>query len=61
MIVESDMKDVLNAKEAADLLRAHVETIRRMARRGDIPAFKMGKDWRFHRQALLRWSNNEGR
>ncbi len=26
--------DVLNAKEAAEYLKAHVETVRRMARRG---------------------------
>lgn len=48
--------DVLNAQAAADLLGAHVETIRRMARRGAIPAFKVGKDWRFRKTALLTWS-----
>jgi excisionase family DNA binding protein len=47
---------VLNAKEAAEYLKAHVETVRRMARRGEIPAFKLGKDWRFHLDALRRWS-----
>lgn len=53
--------DVLNAQAAADLLGAHVETIRRMARRGDIPAFKVGKDWRFRRTALLTWSETNPR
>ena len=48
--------DVLNTKEATDLLKAHIETLRRLARRGDIPAFKVGKDWRFLRKALLRWA-----
>jgi len=47
---------VLNAKEAADFLRAHVETIRRLARKGDIPAYKIGKDWRFRREALMDWA-----
>jgi len=47
---------VLNAKEAADFLRAHVETIRRLARKGDIPAYKIGKDWRFRRDALMDWA-----
>jgi excisionase family DNA binding protein len=51
--------DVLNAKEAAAYLKAHVETIRRMARRGEIPAFKVGKDWRFHQEALLRWIDGQ--
>ncbi len=48
--------DVLNAQAAADLLGAHVETIRRMARKGIIPAYKIGKDWRFRKAALLSWS-----
>lgn len=47
--------DVLNASEAALFLGSHVETLRRLARRGEIPSFKLGKDWRFHRDSLLRW------
>jgi excisionase family DNA binding protein len=47
---------VLNAQESADLLGAHVETIRRLARKGSLPAYKVGKDWRFNRVSLLNWS-----
>ncbi len=47
---------IINAQQAARLLGAHVETIRRMARKGKIPAFKVGKDWRFRQSALLSWS-----
>jgi excisionase family DNA binding protein len=50
--------DVLNALEAADFLGAHVETVRRLARRGDIPSFKVGKDWRFRKDALLLWADS---
>jgi excisionase family DNA binding protein len=50
--------DVLNAREAADFLGAHVETVRRLARRGDIPSFKMGKDWRFRKEAILLWADS---
>lgn len=50
--------DVLNAQEAARLLGAHVETVRRMARRGALPAYKIGKDWRFRKDALLTWSQS---
>ena len=46
---------VLNASQAAAEFGAHVETIRRLARRGEIPAFKIGKDWRFRRDDLLAW------
>ena len=48
--------DALSAQETADYLGAHVETVRRLARRGDIPAHKIGRDWRFRRDALLRWA-----
>lgn len=48
--------DVLNTTQAAEFLGAHVETVRRLARRGDIPSFKVGRDWRFMRQALSDWS-----
>ena len=48
--------DIFNTVEAAHFLRAHVETIRRLARKGEIPAFKIGKDWRFRREALLHWA-----
>ncbi|MEX2493848.1 MAG: helix-turn-helix domain-containing protein [Nitrospirales bacterium] len=59
MMKESNLTDVLNAKEAAGFLKAHVETIRRMARIGEIPAFKLGKDWRFHKKALRRWMKGQ--
>jgi len=47
--------NVLDAHDAAQFLGAHVESIRRLARKGDIPAYKIGKDWRFERGALKRW------
>ncbi len=48
--------EVLTAQQAAEFLGAHVETIRRMARKGSIPAFKIGKDWRFRKTSLMTWS-----
>jgi excisionase family DNA binding protein len=50
---------VFNAREAAVFLGAHVETVRRLARRGEIPSFKVGRDWRFHKEALLRWAEEQ--
>jgi excisionase family DNA binding protein len=47
--------DVVDAQGAADFLNAHVETLRRLARRGEIPSFKVGKDWRFSKKALQQW------
>jgi two-component system response regulator (stage 0 sporulation protein F) len=50
--------EIINAQRAAEFLDAHVETIRRMARKGIIPAFKIGKDWRFHKASLITWSKS---
>jgi excisionase family DNA binding protein len=51
-----DTDDILTTQEAAEILGAHIETIRRLARKGALPAFKIGKDWRFSRNALHRWT-----
>jgi len=51
--------EVLTTKETAAFLRAHVETVRRLATRGEIPSFKVGKDWRFRKEALIRWSEEQ--
>ena len=52
---------VFGITEAAAFLGAHEQTVRRLARRGAIPSFKVGKDWRFRREALLRWSEEQQR
>jgi excisionase family DNA binding protein len=46
-------KEVLNVKEAADLLEVSVWTVRGMAHNRELPARKVGRAWRFSRQALL--------
>jgi excisionase family DNA binding protein len=51
--------EVFNISEAAGFLGAHEQTVRRPARRGGIPAFKVGKGWRFRKQAILRWSEED--
>ena len=53
--------EVLNTQETAVFLGVHVETVRRLARSGEIPSFKVGKDWRFRKEALLRWSEEQQR
>lgn len=52
-----DEDQPLDASGAASFLGGHVETIRRLARRGEIPSYKIGKDWRFNKGALRRWAD----
>ncbi len=51
--------DVMNTLEAAAFLGVHVETLRKIARRNEIPSFKIGRDWRFRKEALVRWADNQ--
>lgn len=45
--------EVLTTQEAAALLKLHPDTVGDLARRGELPAVKLGRDWRFTRSALL--------
>jgi len=46
---------IMTVAEVAKYLRLHPFTIYRMARNGKIPAFRVGEDWRFHRDAIEKW------
>lgn len=46
---------LLDASEAAALLKINAITLKRMAARGEVPAFKIGDLWRFRASALDKW------
>ena len=52
------MARVLNVDEVARYLRVVPDTIYRRARRGEIPAVKVGKVWRFPKDTLDKWLND---
>ena len=51
----------LDIHGAAELLGAHEQTVRRMARSGEIPAYRIGRAWRFSEVALRRWVETQQR
>ena len=51
---------MLTPREAADYLGLHVETVRRLARERKMPAMKVGKGWRFMKESLTRWAEDNG-
>ncbi|MBB4404241.1 MULTISPECIES: helix-turn-helix domain-containing protein [Rhizobium/Agrobacterium group] len=47
--------EILTLEEVAAYLKAGRRTVYRLAANGQIPAFKLGGTWRFHRAELDRW------
>ena len=47
----------MRVDEVAKYLGVVPDTVYRKARRGEIPAVKMGKIWRFPKDALDKWLN----
>jgi excisionase family DNA binding protein len=48
------------AEEIAKYLRVHPYTVKRLARAGKIPGFKVGGQWRFDVKEIEEWKKNRG-
>ncbi|MCC6408830.1 MAG: helix-turn-helix domain-containing protein [Planctomycetes bacterium] len=48
-------KDILTIEEAADLLGVSVKTFNKVLHTENLPARKIGREWKFSRQALIDW------
>lgn len=46
---------VMTVKEVSDYLRIHPSTVYRLIKRRQIPAFRIGGDWRFNIEAIDDW------
>ncbi len=46
---------VMTVKELSGYLRVHPSTIYKLLRRGELPAFRIGTDWRFNVELIDRW------
>lgn len=47
--------EVLDSAAVALLLKVHLTTVQELARRGDLPGRKVGKDYRFFKPAVVAW------
>lgn len=48
-------KEILNLEEAAELLDISPRALRQAAARGEVPAKRIARQWRFSRPALHAW------
>jgi excisionase family DNA binding protein len=53
--------EILTVAEVAGLLRLHPTTIYRLVKRGDLPGFKIGDNWRISSDALELWLSERSR
>ncbi len=52
---QSERASILTLENVAEYLRVHPSTIYRMLKRKQLPAFKIGRDWRFNVESIDRW------
>jgi len=54
-----DVGEIMTIEQVARYLSLHELTVRRLARDGEIPAFKVGRQWRVKRELLDKWIERE--
>jgi excisionase family DNA binding protein len=52
---EAGAAEILTVPMLARYLHCHPSTIYRLLKRRQIPAFKIGSDWRFQKPVIERW------
>ena len=52
-------KGTYTAEEIAKYLRVHPYTVKRLARQGKIPGFKIGNQWRFDAEEIEEWRKRQ--
>jgi excisionase family DNA binding protein len=56
---QTSCEPLLSTEEAARILRIHPRTLTRMAKNLEIPAFQIGRHWRFRALDLDKWSSTK--
>jgi excisionase family DNA binding protein len=49
-----DNNEILTTRQVAKLLKIHPVTVRKLAQRGEIPGWRVGKSWRFSKSELIK-------
>ena len=47
-------EEILTNREVADLLKLHPKTVNKLAIAGKLPAYRIGRQWRFRRSEVLK-------
>ena len=52
---------VMTVQDVSAYLRVHPSTVYRLLKRNEIPAFRLGSDWRFSKKQVTDWIENQPR
>ena len=55
----AEAPEVLTPAQLGELLQVEEEAVVELAERGELPARKVGEEWRFSRSAVLAWLGEE--
>jgi excisionase family DNA binding protein len=55
MVGKTMSDEIMTLKEVADYLKLAEKTAYRLAAEGKLPGFKVGGSWRFKREDILKW------
>ena len=58
--MEEKPSGVMTIDELSDYLRISRSTLYKLAQEGSVPCRKVGRHWRFHKQAIDRWLERGG-
>jgi excisionase family DNA binding protein len=47
-------EEILTTREVADLLKLHPKTVNKLAKSGRVPAYRIGRQWRFRKSEILK-------
>jgi excisionase family DNA binding protein len=50
--------DIVTVKEVSEYFRVHSSTVYRLLSKKQLPAFRVGSDWRFSLKAIDQWRMN---
>ena len=54
-VLETRPAKVMTLEEVSHYLHVHRSTVYRLLKRGEIPAFRIGSDWRFNIETIDLW------
>ncbi|SET38440.1 DNA binding domain-containing protein, excisionase family [Natronincola peptidivorans] len=49
------LPEILTTKQLAEFLQISDQTVKRAIKSGKLKAFKVGKDWRIEKEAVIEW------